>query len=725
MCILHLSSRGIHVDPAKIESIKDWASPKTPTEIRQFLGLVGYYRRFIEGFSKIAKSMTKLTQKGIKFDWGEKEENAFQLIKQKLCSAPTLALLEGSEDFVLKVHEKEYTLRFRTWSGSFCSKNMGRPYYLYGTRCTMFTDHKSLQHILDQKELNMRQRCWLELLSDYDCDIRYHPGKANVSGQRDEPVREIETARTIGGQETSIWAGEILAMAGFKHLPLARRVLSYQQFITLAYSRPYEALYGRKCRSPVCWAERHTGSTKEHTLIGAKKTDRSFGSWRQSYAQGPKQITPPHHPFDLLHLERSRTGSVENYRLRVSSSFTDTSWALYNCIHIVVPRGHELGDGMDRDGGSGGNEGGGVVGVVDGGFWIVDAFLSHSARSHSTSASGGHGIWSWGRMGNHAPMRLPELSALLLPPQSSSFLVTSSCPWRIPRSSRRSDSSKTYRVVLVNDVLNPAKSQIRHGDDGDDDDGDSSRDDARDEDEDEEDEGRALCSVDHYHQDSITQASIDAVTTAYHHLTTPTPPSLITHLLTVGLISRDLSSLPQEFGICLLLSRYEIGRGVFQCRPARGHGRGPLWMVEEEGYASREAWASWIGLEPGVTHRKLQTIVICVSHETYLQGTPDQLKLQVPIQTLAPGARRAGTAGPEARIPDHQEASGDADRAEGSGRFTRWICKMESVFLYQGVVPFGIKLSLHLHSVRCFLGLGRWSDKNLRSRGYAMNWKLL
>ncbi|GJY45843.1 putative reverse transcriptase domain-containing protein [Tanacetum coccineum] len=76
-----IDSRGIHVDPAKIESIKYWASPKIPTEIRQFLGLAGYYRRFIEGFSKIAKSMTKLTQKGIKFDWGEKEENAFQLIK--------------------------------------------------------------------------------------------------------------------------------------------------------------------------------------------------------------------------------------------------------------------------------------------------------------------------------------------------------------------------------------------------------------------------------------------------------------------------------------------------------------------------------------------------------------------------------------------------------------------------------------------------------------------
>ncbi|GKB02948.1 putative reverse transcriptase domain-containing protein [Tanacetum coccineum] len=92
---------GIHVDLAKIESIKDWASPKTPMEIHQFLGLAGYYRRFIEGFSKIAKSMTKLTQKGVKFDWGDKEEAAFQLIKKKLYSAPILALPEGSGDFVV------------------------------------------------------------------------------------------------------------------------------------------------------------------------------------------------------------------------------------------------------------------------------------------------------------------------------------------------------------------------------------------------------------------------------------------------------------------------------------------------------------------------------------------------------------------------------------------------------------------------------------------------
>ncbi|GJS38419.1 putative reverse transcriptase domain-containing protein [Tanacetum coccineum] len=131
-----IDSKGIHIDPTKIESIKDWASPKSPTEIRQFLGLTGYYQRFIEGFSKIAKQMTKLTQKKVKFEWGDKQEATFELLMQKLCSAPILALPEGSEDFIaycdaskkglgavlmqrekvisyasrqLKIHEKNYT----------------------------------------------------------------------------------------------------------------------------------------------------------------------------------------------------------------------------------------------------------------------------------------------------------------------------------------------------------------------------------------------------------------------------------------------------------------------------------------------------------------------------------------------------------------------------------------------------------------------------------------
>ncbi|GKE05012.1 putative reverse transcriptase domain-containing protein [Tanacetum coccineum] len=160
----HLN-QGIHVDPAKIESIKDWASPKSPTEIP-----------------------------------------AFQLLKEKLCSAPILALIKGSEDFIvycdasikglgtmlmqrekviayashqLKIHEKNYTTHDLELGAVVFALNIWR-HYLYGTKYTVFTDHKSLQHILDQNELNMRQCHWLELLSDYDCEIRYHPGKANV-----------------------------------------------------------------------------------------------------------------------------------------------------------------------------------------------------------------------------------------------------------------------------------------------------------------------------------------------------------------------------------------------------------------------------------------------------------------------------------------------------------------------------------------------------------------
>ncbi|GJT89926.1 putative reverse transcriptase domain-containing protein [Tanacetum coccineum] len=201
-----IDSQGIHVDPAKIESIKDWASPKSPTKIHQFLGLAGYYRRFIEGFSKISKPMTKLTQKKVKFEWGDKQETTFQLLKQKLCSALILALPEGSKDFIvycdasikglgavlmqrekviayalcqLKIHEKNYTTHNLELGAIVFALNIWR-HYLYGTKCTVFTDHKSLQYILNQKELNVRQRCWLELLSDYDCKIRYHPGKANV-----------------------------------------------------------------------------------------------------------------------------------------------------------------------------------------------------------------------------------------------------------------------------------------------------------------------------------------------------------------------------------------------------------------------------------------------------------------------------------------------------------------------------------------------------------------
>ena len=201
-----IDSQGIHVDPAKIEAIKNWEAPKTPTEVRQFLGLAGYYRRFIENFSRIAQPLTLLTQKDRKFVWDDQQEKAFQLLKEKLCSAPILALPEGTDDFVvycdasrlgmgcvlmqrgkviayasrqLKVHEKNYTTHDLELGAVVFALKIWR-HYLYGTKCIIFTDHKSLQHIFNQKDLNMRQRRWLELFSDYDCEIRYHPGKANI-----------------------------------------------------------------------------------------------------------------------------------------------------------------------------------------------------------------------------------------------------------------------------------------------------------------------------------------------------------------------------------------------------------------------------------------------------------------------------------------------------------------------------------------------------------------
>ncbi|GJU50585.1 putative reverse transcriptase domain-containing protein [Tanacetum coccineum] len=98
----HVVNRdGIHVDPSKVESVKNWKTLESSTEIRSFLGLAGYYRRFIENFSKIAKPLTLLTQKNKTYVWGDKQDEAFQILKEKLCNAPVLAFPDGPDDFVV------------------------------------------------------------------------------------------------------------------------------------------------------------------------------------------------------------------------------------------------------------------------------------------------------------------------------------------------------------------------------------------------------------------------------------------------------------------------------------------------------------------------------------------------------------------------------------------------------------------------------------------------
>ncbi|GKD34130.1 putative reverse transcriptase domain-containing protein [Tanacetum coccineum] len=182
----------VHVDPAKIKAIKNWVALMTPTEVR-----------------KIRNTSRE-----------KKKRKLFRHFEQKLCSAPILALPDGTKDFVvyydaslkgykallmqrekvivyasqqLKVHEENYTTHDLELGAVVFALRLWR-YYLYGTKCMVFTDHKSLQYILNKKELNMTQRRWIDLLSDYDYEIRYHPGKANVVANalsRKERIRPL------------------------------------------------------------------------------------------------------------------------------------------------------------------------------------------------------------------------------------------------------------------------------------------------------------------------------------------------------------------------------------------------------------------------------------------------------------------------------------------------------------------------------------------------------
>ncbi|GKD08941.1 putative reverse transcriptase domain-containing protein [Tanacetum coccineum] len=386
------------------EAVKNWKAPITPLEVRSFLGLAGYYRRFIANFSK----------KNQKYEWGKKEEEAFQTLKNNLCDAPILSLPDRIEEFVvyfdasnqgigcvlmqrgkviayalrqLKTHEKNYTIHdlelgvvvfaLKTWRHN-----------LYGTKSVIYTDHKCLQYIFNQKELNMRQRRWIKLFSEYQCEIRYHPGKANVVAdalsrkERVKPKRVRAMAMAIQSrvkemilasqseafkQENVLaerlhgdvrmvilneahkskysmhpradkmyhdlhdmywWPGmkrDIATYVNFGgswevHLPLAEFYYSnsYHSSIRCA---PFEALYGRKCRSLVLWAKIGEGSliglelvletTNKVVLI--KEKLKLARDRQKSYAdKRHKSLEFEVGPFEIL----KRIGLVA-YRLRL------------------------------------------------------------------------------------------------------------------------------------------------------------------------------------------------------------------------------------------------------------------------------------------------------------------------------------------------------------------------------------------------------------------------
>nr|CAH66097.1 OSIGBa0114I04.4 [Oryza sativa] len=201
-----ISSGGVAVDPSNVESVLSWKQPKTVSEIRSFLGLAGYYCRFIENFSKIARPMTRLLQKEVKYKWTEDCERSFQELKKRLVTAPVLILPDRRKGFQvycdasrhglgcvlmqegkvvayasrqLRPHENNYPTHDLELAAVVHALKIWR-HYLFGNRTEIYTDHKSLKYIFTQPDLNMRQRRWLELIKDYDMEIHYHPGKANV-----------------------------------------------------------------------------------------------------------------------------------------------------------------------------------------------------------------------------------------------------------------------------------------------------------------------------------------------------------------------------------------------------------------------------------------------------------------------------------------------------------------------------------------------------------------
>jgi hypothetical protein len=201
-----LTAEGIEVDPSKVEAVSKWKQPSNVSEVRSFLGMAGYYRRFIKGFSSIARPMTELLKKDNKFMWTPKCEESFQIIKKKLTTAPVLTLPDIHQSFVifcdasrqglgcvlmqnekviayasclLKPHEQNYPTHDLELAAIVHALKIWR-HYLIGNKCHIFTDHKSLKYIFTQPDLNLYQRRWLELIKDYDIEIHYHPGKANV-----------------------------------------------------------------------------------------------------------------------------------------------------------------------------------------------------------------------------------------------------------------------------------------------------------------------------------------------------------------------------------------------------------------------------------------------------------------------------------------------------------------------------------------------------------------
>jgi hypothetical protein len=225
-----ISKDGIAVDPENIEAIRKWSAPKNVTEVRSFMGLAGYYRRFIGGFSKIAHPITYLQRKGMKFQWASDCERSFQHLKQLLTNAPILRISDPNEYFIvctdacneglggvlcqngfvicyesrkLKEHERNYATHDLELATIVHALKKWR-HYLMGKRFELRTYHNGLKYLFDQPNLNARQSRWLEFLSEYDFDIKHIKGKENkVDDALSRRVHELH-ATTISMYQSDV-----------------------------------------------------------------------------------------------------------------------------------------------------------------------------------------------------------------------------------------------------------------------------------------------------------------------------------------------------------------------------------------------------------------------------------------------------------------------------------------------------------------------------------------
>nr|GEW26719.1 putative reverse transcriptase domain-containing protein [Tanacetum cinerariifolium] len=236
-----INQNGTHVDPSKIEAVKNWKAPITPSKIRSFLGLAGYYRCFITNLSKITKPLTSLTEKNKKYEWDMEQEEAFQTLKNDLCDAPILSLLYGVEDFVV-----------------YCDASN------QGLGCVLM--QKGKMERKEDESLYFMDRIWVTLVEGVRTIImdEAHKTKYSVHPGADKMYHDLRYMYWWPGMKRDIttYVSKCLTCSKDVHLPLAE--FSYNNsYHSSIRCTPFEALYGRKCRSPILWVK-----IGESSLIG-------------------------------------------------------------------------------------------------------------------------------------------------------------------------------------------------------------------------------------------------------------------------------------------------------------------------------------------------------------------------------------------------------------------------------------------------------------------------